>query len=273
MTKLIGGNISDTPVKNIRDGSAFSAGGGAAGIDLGTDANWDDVELMFNVRDITDIADLVDMGPKAYGAPTIVASAGYPKIITVDQSKWHTGVALDIKSASGTGLKWPDSSGITQPADSNWTVECLMLPRSTGTHWWTGNGSGSGANPGPRWEANFNPGGYQYGYAGSQTLSHTPAVDEHIHRSGLMHTAWTRSGTTSYMHNNGYLTSSVTITGTWASGNEDGINVMNAGLTGDSTVRSPTAHLLFAYRLTIGTARYTGTSFDVPWMGFPESGA
>lgn len=30
MTKLIGGNISDTPVKNIRDGSAFSAGGGAS---------------------------------------------------------------------------------------------------------------------------------------------------------------------------------------------------------------------------------------------------
>tara|TARA_R110000824_G_scaffold317464_1_gene504649 strand:+ start:622 stop:2010 length:1389 start_codon:yes stop_codon:yes gene_type:complete len=28
--KLIGGNISDTPVKEIRDGSAFSAGGGAA---------------------------------------------------------------------------------------------------------------------------------------------------------------------------------------------------------------------------------------------------
>jgi hypothetical protein len=27
MTKLIGGNISDTPIKNIRDGSAFSAGG------------------------------------------------------------------------------------------------------------------------------------------------------------------------------------------------------------------------------------------------------
>ena len=28
MTKLIGGNISDTPIKNIGDGSAFSAGGG-----------------------------------------------------------------------------------------------------------------------------------------------------------------------------------------------------------------------------------------------------
>jgi hypothetical protein len=31
MTKLIGGNISDTPIKNIGDGSAFSAGGGGAG--------------------------------------------------------------------------------------------------------------------------------------------------------------------------------------------------------------------------------------------------
>jgi len=30
MTKLIGGNISDTPIKNIGDGSAFSAGGGGA---------------------------------------------------------------------------------------------------------------------------------------------------------------------------------------------------------------------------------------------------
>ena len=30
--KLIGGNISDSPVKNVHDGSAFSVGGAAAGM-------------------------------------------------------------------------------------------------------------------------------------------------------------------------------------------------------------------------------------------------
>jgi hypothetical protein len=42
MTKLIGGTISDTPIKNIGDGSAFSAGGGGADLvtigSFGTDA-------------------------------------------------------------------------------------------------------------------------------------------------------------------------------------------------------------------------------------------
>jgi len=33
MTKLIGGTIGDTPIKNIRNGSAFSAAGGGGETD------------------------------------------------------------------------------------------------------------------------------------------------------------------------------------------------------------------------------------------------
>jgi hypothetical protein len=40
MTKLIGGNISDTPIKDISDGSAFSAGGGGTAPDLITLGSW-----------------------------------------------------------------------------------------------------------------------------------------------------------------------------------------------------------------------------------------
>jgi hypothetical protein len=43
MTKLIGGNISDTPIKNIGDGSAFSVGGGGGlnAIDFSSLTRWD----------------------------------------------------------------------------------------------------------------------------------------------------------------------------------------------------------------------------------------
>ena len=49
MTKLIGGNISDTPIKDIGDGSAFSAGGGAAQDTAFADTlgNTDNLEFAF----------------------------------------------------------------------------------------------------------------------------------------------------------------------------------------------------------------------------------
>ena len=52
--RLIGGNISDTPVKEVGDGSAFNVGGGAAWwqsrLDAAGDANWDDVVALMQVH-------------------------------------------------------------------------------------------------------------------------------------------------------------------------------------------------------------------------------
>jgi len=56
MTKLIGGNISDTPVKNIRDGSAFSAGGAAGGGYLNLGEGWKMPVSAANGGDVTGLS-------------------------------------------------------------------------------------------------------------------------------------------------------------------------------------------------------------------------
>lgn len=55
MTKLIGGNISDTPIKDISDGSAFSVGGGGDWwqsrlSQIDGDSMWDNVEFLFQAH-------------------------------------------------------------------------------------------------------------------------------------------------------------------------------------------------------------------------------
>ena len=79
--RLIGGTISDTPVKEIGDGSAFSVGG-ASGANLGTDPNYDDVVLLVQPHaGDTGVEGLHDRGPA--GRTATIASGS---VTIVDQS-------------------------------------------------------------------------------------------------------------------------------------------------------------------------------------------
>ena len=133
--RLIGGNISDTPVKNIGDGSAFNVGGGAAGA---TDDHFDSVVLLIQPHNgETSTEGLTDKGPDGR-TPTV--ATGSVAIVDSWTASPIYGAYLDPSFARVT---YSDDANIIPATGGVYTIEAIIHPQSTtdyATHGLYGSG-------------------------------------------------------------------------------------------------------------------------------------
>jgi len=261
MTKLIGGNISDTPIKNIGDGSAFSAGGAAE-----TDPLFANVELLL-MPEAGD-ASILD---KSSNARTVTNTG--PVSIVSDVSS-PTGYAMDFGTeAQVYYLTFSDDAGL-KPGTGDFCIETIALCTGTinGQNCLTGasvdadhgstlnfpwfyssNGLGVGAYP----PAVFMP---------CNNVGVASSASGVTYNSGAYHHwAFSRSGTTYRLFADGVQeatgTNSTNIgASSWVA--------FRIGLWGLSSFRVFQGKVAM-FRLTIGAARYT-SNFS-PFSLFPKS--
>ena len=263
MTKLIGGTISDTPIKNIGDGSAFFAGGGGAE----TDPLFSNVELLL-MPEAGD-ASILD---KSSNART-VTNTGPVSIVSDVNSP--TGYAMDFGTESDLyHLTFSDDAGL-KPGTGDFCIEAIVSC--------TGTVSGANCLTGSR-VSNLGGGSFQFGWFYSTTLGPycyfdvlpnmiAPNNNGSVSTSnsgvtwnpgGYHHWAWSRSGSTNRFFSDGYeevtMTNSSDVGATnWTS--------FHIGMWSRPSFRV-FAGKVAMFRLTIGAARYT-SNFS-PFPLFPK---
>jgi len=263
MTKLIGGTISDTPIKNIGDGSAFFAGGGAE-----TDPLFSNVELLL-MPEAGD-ASILD---KSSNARTVTNTG---TVSIVSDVNTPTGYAMDFGTESNLYyLTFSDDAGL-KPGTGDFCIEAIISCTGTvsGANCLTG-ASVSGSTGG-----SFNFGWFYstalgpWFYLDQLPRLEAPCNDADVSTSnsgvtwnpgGYHHWAWSRSGSTNRIFCDGYEEDTVTNSRDVGATNWTAFHIGMWSLPSTRVFAGRVA----MFRLTIGAARYT-SNFS-PFSLFPKS--
>jgi hypothetical protein len=258
MTRLIGGNISDTPVKNIGDGSAFSAGGAE------TDPLFANVELLL-MPEAGD-ASILD---KSSNART-VTNTGPVSIVSDVNSP--TGYAMDFgNEANLYYLTFSDDAGL-KPGTGDFCIETIALSTNTTSGAGSMTGAGAGGTTGSTlnfpwfYSTTTGPTGYPGATNSGCNNSNVTSTNSGVtwNAGGYHHWAFTRSGTTTRVFCDGYEEASGT------NSTDVGATNWTAFLLGMWSLPSTRvfAGKVAMFRLTLGAARYT-SNFS-PFSEFPK---
>ncbi len=262
MTRLIGGTISDTPIKDIGDGSAFSAGGGAE-----TDPLFDNVELLLMPEDGDTTID-----DKSSNARTVTNTG--PVSIVSDVAS-PTGYAMDFGTQSQSYyLTFSEDDGL-KPGTGDFCIEtiCKVNNTATAVNCLTGSASGGSAGGSVNFPW-FYGGGYGVAaYPGPGLTYRNDDTNIAASLSGVSfqgpayhHYALTRSGSTVRYFCDGVEETSF-------SPNTTDLGSVNwtafiVGMWGTPSTRRFGGRAAML-RLTIGAARYT-SNFS-PFAEFPKA--
>ena len=255
--KLIGGNISDTPIKDISDGSAFSVGGG--GVGLPGDPLWSNVKLLVQPHSgDVGVDGLHDRGPD--GRTATIGSGS----VTITDDYGRSPIYGAYADPSSASVTYSDDAGL-QFGTGDFCFEIIVNRQSPGGI--CGHGLFTGNSPGTRHFQAFMTDASFYWYrrpGGSVFSSFEPGAGYDTTNGPMVeNVTFDRSSGTIRMFWNGTQcfsdTDSIDYDTNWAA--------FKLFTDGSETFSGNMIALRFTH-----ASRYTA-EYNAPLVGFPEAAA